>query len=109
MEDVNVPHPNPFITQWLVSAECRALMFERGEIAEALYREAVSKRTGRLAASTHVATEVEGDRWVSMLTAYAPYAASQEYGAGDHPGSTHRHHQEASHTLNEVLDLMGTL
>jgi hypothetical protein len=66
MEDVNVPHPNPFITQWLVSAECRALMFERGEIAEALYREAVSKRTGRLAASTHVATEVEGDRWVSM-------------------------------------------
>lgn len=103
MEDVNVPDPNPYITQWLVSPECRSLVSGRAEIAEALYREVVAKRTGRLAASTHVTTEIEDGRWVSMMTARAPYAASHEFGTGDldiRPG----HHE-----MNHVLDMLGQL
>ena len=62
MENVNIPEPNPFITNWLLSPECRSLVFDRAQIAEALYREVVAKRTGRLAASTHVTTGIEDDR-----------------------------------------------
>lgn len=109
MEDVNVPTPNPFITSWLISPDARAMVVESCELYEALYREVSAKRTGRLAASTHVSTGVEGGRWAGHLTVNAPYAASVEFGAGDHPGSTHRHHQAAAHDLNTILDMMGTL
>lgn len=105
MEDVNVPDPNPFITDWLVSAECRSLMFEKAEIAEAIYREVVAKRTGRLAASTHVTTEIEGDRWIAMMTVLAPYAASHEFGTDDGDERIVAGH----HELNHVLDLMAQL
>jgi hypothetical protein len=112
MEDVDVPNPNPFIAEWLVSARCRSIMFESGELYEALYREVVAKRTGQLARSTHVSTGIEGDRWVAFMTAGfdgAPYVASEEFGAGEHPGSTGRHFQPAAHDLNTILDMMGSL
>jgi hypothetical protein len=109
MEDVNVPAPNPFLTQWLVGPECRSAVHEAGVMAEAIYRELAAKRTGRMAASTHVTTEIENGRWVSLMTVTVPYAAPEEFGAGQHPGSTHRHFQDASRTLNEVLDLMGKM
>lgn len=105
MEDVNVPDPNPFITHWLLSAECRALVFDRGELAEAMYREVVAKRTGRLAASTHVTTAIEGDRWIAMMTALAPYAASHEFGTDN----GNEHIQPGHHEMNHVLDLLGKL
>jgi hypothetical protein len=105
MENVNIPEPNPFITNWLLSPECRSLVFDRAQIAEALYREVVAKRTGRLATSTHVTTGIEDDRWVALMTAYAPYAASHEFGTDDgdldiRPGA---------HEMNHVLDMLGSL
>ncbi len=109
MEDVNVPAPNPFLTQWLIGPECRSAVFQAGEMAEALYRQIAAKRTGRMAASTHVTTGIENGRWVSLMTVTAPYAPAQIFGAGNHPGSTHQHFQRASHDLNQVLDMMGKL
>lgn len=105
MEDVNIPDPNPFITDWLVSPECRSMVFEKGEIAEAIYREVVAKRTGHLAASTHVTTGIEDDRWISMMTVTAPYAASHEFGTDDGDLQIIPGH----HELNHVMDLMGQL
>lgn len=112
MEDVNIPaNPNPFIVPWSKSAECRALMYEAGETFQAVYREVAGRhaRTGREIAETRVETVLEGGRWNSLFTVMVPYAPSEIFGAGDHPGSTHRHHQQASRDLNTALDLMGKL
>lgn len=112
MDDVNIPSPNRRLAQWLVGPECRAMVFEAAELYEALYREVVAKRTGQLAHSTHVSTEIEGDRWASSMTIGfdgAAYAASEEFGAGTHPGSTHKHFQAAARDLNTVLDMMAAL
>ncbi|MEU2013107.1 hypothetical protein [Nocardia sp. NPDC019302] len=106
MEDVDVPVPNPFITEWLRSATCRSMVRESAELYEALYREIVAKRTGRLAASTHVSTGIEGGRWAGMLAVTVSYAASHEYGTGRTDPS---HHLPAANDLNQILDLMGTL
>lgn len=108
MEDVDVPSPNPFITEWLVSARCRAILFESGELYEALYREVVAKRTGTLARSTHVSTDIENGRWTATLavgSAEAYYAASHEYGTDDGD----EHITAAAHDLNAILDAMATL
>jgi len=105
MEDVNIPAPNPFITEWLVSAQCRSVMFEAAELFEALYREVVVKRTGRLAASTHVSTAVERGRWTGYMTVAAPYAASHEYGTDDGDEGI----VAGAHDLNLILDLMASL
>lgn len=106
MEDVDVPSPNPFITEWLASAECRSMMFESAELYEALYREVVAKRTGQLARSTHVSTEVEDGRWVGVLAVTASYAASHEYGTGR---TNPEHNLPPAHDLNTILDMMATL
>lgn len=106
MDDVDVPSPNRFITQWLASAKARSIVRESAELYEALYREVVAKRTGRLAASTHVSTSFERDRWIGHLTVHAPYAASHEWGTGRRDP---RRPLPAAHELNEVLDLMATL
>lgn len=104
------PDPNPFITQWLASARCRAILFESAEMYKALYQEIVAKRTGLLAASARVHTSFEGDRWTASLvvgagargTAY--YAASHEFGTvgGRAPG-------DGAHDLNKILDMMAVL
>lgn len=111
MEDVDVPHPNPFITQWLVGARCRSIVFEVGELYEALYREVVAKRTGRLAASTHVFTGIEDGRWVGHMTVTAPYAASHEWGVDDGAEriTAGAHDLTAIRDLNNALNLMGSL
>jgi hypothetical protein len=105
MEDVNIPSPNPFIAEWLVGPIARSIAFEAGELYEALYREVVAKRTGRLAASTHVSTDIGGDRWVGFLTVTAPYAASHEFGTDDGDERIIAGH----HDLNRILDMMSTL
>lgn len=124
MEDINVPsRPNPFITQWLVSPECRALVFESAELYQALYREIVAKRTGELAKSAHVSTDIEGDRWIGVMavgssTAY--YAASHEFGTTgsglSEPSRTANTAREVfnevhqgAHDLNKILNMMGAL
>lgn len=109
MEDVNVPSPNPFITEWMAGPICRSIMFESAELYEALYREIVAKRTGELARSTHVSTGLEGGRWTGILDVGfvgAPYAASHEYGTGrTNPDEA----LPAAHDLNTILDMMGSL
>ncbi|MET8648413.1 hypothetical protein [Nocardia aurea] len=109
MEDVNVPSPNPFITDWLRGPICRSMMFESAELYEALYREIVAKRTGRLARSTHVSTGLERGRWVGILTvgdSGAYYAASHEYGTGrTNPDQA----LPAAHDLNTILNMMAAL
>lgn len=108
----------------------RSIVFEVAEIAHALYVEQVAKRTGRLAASAHVSTEIGGadhDRWVGVLTVGGngvDYAATHEFGrqadvegpAQESKDGVHNlddtvrtggHH--AAHDLNRVLEELGGL
>lgn len=123
MEDVRVPVPNPFITQFLAGPTCRALVFEAAELYQALYREIVAKRTGELAKSAHVSTGVEDGRWVGFMevgssTAY--YAASHEFGttggglsepsrAANTTREVFNEVHQGAHDLNKILNMMGTL
>lgn len=108
MEDVNVPVPNPFITQWLLGNTARSMVREAAEIAQALYQGRVAKRTGRLARSARVETfkgGVHQDRWCGRLIVDAPYAASHEFGHDD--GDTNI--GAAAHDLNAVLNELAAL
>lgn len=101
---------NPAVRALLLSSEMRALMFERGEMAQAIYRDIVAKRTGRLARSARVETFKGGtrrgqDRWCARVIVEASYAASHEYGVDD--GDTHI--LAAAHDLNIVLNQLGQL
>lgn len=110
----NIPAPpvrdNPAVTALLKSSEMRALMFERGEIAQAIYQEIVAKRTGRLARSARVETFLGGDRrpndrWCARLIVTATYAASHEYGTDDGDEDI----RAGAHDLNVVLNQLGQL
>lgn len=95
MQDVDVPRPNPFLTQWLVGREARSMVFEVGEIAQALYRATGHKETGRSARDARVETHIGGvdnDRWAATLIV-------------DQPTSTRR----ALEDLNSVLNQLGGL
>lgn len=129
--DVTVyPHPNPAITAVLRGERVRSIVFEIAELAHVLYVEQVAKRTGQLAASAHVSTEIGGveqDRWVGVLTVGGrgvDYAASHEFGTQadvegpvqesadgvhnlDDVVRTGGHH--AAHDLNRVLEELGGL
>ena len=59
MQDVRVPVPNPFLTQWLVGREARAMVSEVGEIAQAIYRAIGHKESGRSARDARVETHIE--------------------------------------------------
>jgi len=102
---------NPAIAGILLSSQMRALMRERAEIAQAIYRDIVAKRTGRLARSARVETRIGGrqkDRWVGVLTiggSEAPHGLPHEFGTDD--GDTNV--QAAAHDLNQVLNMLGTL
>ncbi|NEW33840.1 hypothetical protein GV791_14880 [Nocardia cyriacigeorgica] len=104
----NIPtNSNPAIAALLKSPEMRSLMLERAEIAQALYREIVAKRTGRLARSARVETFIGGrrnDRWCARLIVDASYAASHEYGTDDGSGV-----RAGAHDLNQVLNQLGQL
>lgn len=102
---------NPAIAAILLSSRMRAMVFERAEIAQAIYRDVVAKRTGRLARSARAETIIGGrnkDRWVGVLTVggtEAPYGLPHEYGSDD--GNTQV--RAAAHDLNQVLNMLGTL
>ncbi|WP_029932514.1 hypothetical protein [Nocardia otitidiscaviarum] len=102
-------YDNPAVKGLLLSSQMRALMFERGEIAQALYREVVAKRTGRLARSARVETFKgglvrPGDRWCARLIVEAPYAASHEYGVDDGDMRI----VAGVYDLNQVLNMLGS-
>lgn len=106
----NIPEPNPFITEWLVGPECRRLMNLAGFQAQTLYRAVEVKRTGEMAASAVVEVRLGGlrrDRLIAALTVKDPASASHIFGAGDHPASTGRHHNQPTPTLQTVLRLMA--
>ncbi|MBF6328734.1 hypothetical protein [Nocardia transvalensis] len=101
-------YDNPAVTALLVSPRMRSLMAERGELAQALYREIVAKRTGRLARSARVETFIGGrrnDRWYSRLIVGERYAASHEFGTDDGDEGI----RAGAHDLNVVLNSMGGL
>ena len=124
---VTIYDPNPAIGAALASPRMRSIVGEVAEVAQALYRDRVAKRTGRLAASARVSTEFAAvkkgqPRWVGILTVGGSgsrgtvnYGAAHEFGVGTHidtslagpalPGEegvrTGGHH--AAHDLNAVL------
>lgn len=106
MEDVNIPYS--FIAGYAAGPECRSLVLESAELYQALYRDVVAKRTGRLAASARVSTSLENRRWVSHMEVGNPvayYGASHEFGTDDGD----EHIVPGHHDLNAILDAMGTL
>ena len=70
--DVRIyPAPNPAIGEALLSVRMRGIVLEVAELAQALYREEVAKRTGRMASLARASTEKGGaksDRWICVLT-----------------------------------------
>lgn len=107
MKDVDVPTPNPFITQWLIGSTCERIIRRVCREYANLYRAEVKKRTGELASATHVTVDIEGDRWVGLMTVGdedTPYAASHEFGTGR---TDPEEALPAAHDLNTILDLMA--
>ena len=95
MRDVDIPRPNPALAEILLSAQVRSMVFEVGEIAQALYRATGHRDSGSSARDARVSTHIGGadnDRWVATLTV-------------DQPTSTKR----ALEDLNQVLNQLGAL
>lgn len=111
MRDVRVDSNG--IGELLLGSEMRALMYERAEMAQAIYRDEVTKRTGALARSARVETFVGGrrnDRWCSRMIVDAPHALPHEDGVGIHRGSTGEVGvQQPANDLNRVLNMLGSL
>ncbi|MGW4325450.1 hypothetical protein ACWEKR_06115 [Nocardia sp. NPDC004573] len=107
---------NPAIAGLLVGPQMRALMFERAEMAQAIYREIVAKRTGRLARSARIETFRGGrmhDRWKSRLIiggSEAPHALGHEFGHDVHDDEGNVTGVVAGvRDLNRVLNMLGQL
>ena len=112
--------PNPALGAVLVGGEVRRAVEERANMAMLLYQAQVTKRTGALAASAHVTTEithvVKGqDRWVGTLLVGdrgVDYALAHEFGTGTHPRSVKNLDRvadvtPAAHDLNIVLEQLS--
>jgi hypothetical protein len=126
--EVNIPEPNAALTAVLVSAEMRSAVEQIGHMAQMLFQAEVAKRSGRLAASARVQTEIGGvrnDRWVSHLIVggtgaqgTVDYAAAQQFGhwqdeghligRAQAPGESHTF-VEGAHDLNRVLEQLAGL
>lgn len=124
--------PNPALGAVLASPQIRSTVFEIAEIAQAIYRDRVAKRTGRLAASARPSTQFDRvykgqPRWVGVLTiggigprGTVDYAAAHEFGADTYideslsgpalPGDTgvRTGGAHAAHDLNAVLAALGS-
>lgn len=112
MENVNVPTPNPFVTQFLRSGAAKVLVTTAGNRLAAIYRFNVHKRSGALAASARVNAVMGGrkkDRWEAHVTVGDPltawYAASHEFGTGP---TRRGRDEEAYHELWDSLKEMGS-
>lgn len=115
------PDPNPAVTAILQSDGMRRIVLDRANVARDLYQSIVAKRSGALADSAHVHTEIaevyKGEpRWVGVLTVGGDgvdYGAAHEFGYGDKPNSIQDLDRQqnvvvsGSHDLNRVLDLLG--
>lgn len=105
----SLPSPgNPAVMGLMKSSEMRALMREKAELVEALYREFVAKRTGQLARSTRIETHIGGvfhDRWEATILVGSglSYALPHEFGFDDGDIRIYTGHRD----LNRALDAMG--
>ena len=107
---------NPALAQIAVSSQMRSVVLEAAEIAQAIYRDSVSKRTGRLAQSARVETAKGGrlkDRWIGRLSVggtEAPHGLGHEFGwdVTNKAGTVVRS-VPGAHDLNYVLNVLGAL
>jgi len=79
-----------------------SVLRRKGEIAQALYRGSVRKRSGELARDVRVSTHVGGakkDRLVTDVIVFTPYAASHEFGT-----TRQRGYHELQQALEAVKD-----
>lgn len=118
--DVKIPEPNEALGAVLVSNEIRSSLQEVAETGLALWREEVAKRTGRLAASGRVSTEIgpvfKGqDRWIGVVTIGGQgsagtvfYALAHEFGWEDEEGQEHVGAEELLRVA-ELLSVAGRL
>jgi hypothetical protein len=120
--EIDIPEPNPALTQWLMSQRCRDIVMERAQTAQWLYQSRVAKRSTLLAKSAHGHTEIGGrrrDRWIGVLSVHAAieYEASHEFGhrsRGKGPGRGKEgprqpgHFIPGAHDLNAVLEELGS-
>lgn len=92
----NIPaNPNPFLQNYLMSAQNVAVMREAGQTFAALYSSIVAKDTGALAASPRVDMALGGtkndricaDITVGGGTPRGGYGAAHNFGIGIHPQS----------------------
>lgn len=86
----NIPSPNPFLTQWLLSGDCSRVLGEAGALVRDTYRAVVAKDSGALAASARVSEPYiagrKHDRFnVDVIAGEGlprgGYGASHEFGA----------------------------
>lgn len=116
-----MPDPNEALAEVLLSPEIYAALDAVGQIAHALYVAEVAKRSGRLAGSAFLQTEIGGvhkDRYVSHLTVGVglAYGAAHQFGHWQDeshliggttaPGESHVF-IEGAHDLNHVLEQLG--
>lgn len=121
--EVDLPNPNEALTEVLISPEIYAALDAVGRIAHDLYVAEVAKRSGRLAGSAILQTEIGGvhkDRYVSHLTVGVglAYGAAHQFGhwqdesnligSGMAAGES-QVFIEGSHELNRVLEQLGSL
>lgn len=130
LDDIGIDLNDGFLSEYFVGPELREVVETITNDGVMLTQSEIAKRTGRLAASTHGHTGVgpvlKGDpRWIGEITVGGQgslgtvgadphsgqwdYAASNIYGAGNHPGSTGRHHNAPSDVLDSVREQLGSL
>lgn len=116
--DASIPIPNPFVKDYLLSAECRGIVTERTHTALRMYQAEVAKRTGALARSAHATVHRGGlkdDRWIGTLTVgdtgiTGEYALAHEFGADErfdsNRGDPAFDETEGAQDLNLVLETL---
>lgn len=100
--------PLPDLHRVLNSPQVGEALMEAARDVEKNYQSIVAKRTGTLADSATINLTkggINNDRLTARISVTAPYAATHEFGAGDHPGSSGRHTEPASRELLTALQM----
>ncbi|WP_280404957.1 hypothetical protein [Nocardia brasiliensis] len=85
---------NPGIAEIMVGQKMRNTVRKIGYIAQALYGARAPRRTGAMAQTLRVTTQLgsgnfgaEPDRWVAVVEAVMPYSAAVEFGKVNNAGN----------------------
>jgi hypothetical protein len=134
LENQGIYLRDEFMTEYLVGPDLAKVVEAVTNNGVMLTQAEIAKRTGLLAGTIHGHAEIGpvekgDDRWIGEITvggqgalgtpmgtpgantdkAFHDYAASYEFGAGNHPGSTGRHTNQPAHVLDRVAEQLGTL